>query len=197
MRYLFITHLLAISLAAQHANAGSVIKKPEKCEQAAPAQRNWEEFDGEYVYWDYIVCPPGAESSGLLVKVWLTGRGDGYSLEKWSPERDGADAVVVYHRTKKAFTLYRDLDAIPLKLFKAERRSSVAAETARRPFLAQGSSLIPLENLTPQSAERVTKIFESGDVLVRQAQRKMVLLRETAKIEVIFKALKEPLKEQQ
>lgn len=197
MRYLFLGNLLVMLLGAQHANSGSVIKRPAKCEQAAPAERNWEEFNGEYVYWDYIVCPPGAEPSGLLVKVWLTGRGDGYSLEKWSPGRDGADAVVVYHRTKKAFTLYRDLDAIPLKMFKAERRSSVPAETAKQPFLAQGSSLIPLENLTPQSAERVTKIFESSDVLVRQSQRKMALIRETAKIETIFTSLKEPLKEQQ
>jgi hypothetical protein len=197
VRYLLLTHLFAVSLAAQHANAGSVIKKPPKCEQAAPAERNWEVFDDEYVYWDYVLCPPGAESTGLLVKVWLTGRGDGYSVEKWSPARDGADAVIVYHRTKKAFTLYRDLDAIPLKLFKSERRSAVPAETARRPFLMQGTSLIPLENLTPESAERVTKIFESGDVLVRQSERKVALIRETAKIETIFKALKEPLKERQ
>lgn len=199
MRYLFLTNLLAVSLSlvAQHANSGAIIKRPPKCEPAALAQRNWEEFGGEYVYWDYILCPPGAEPSGLLVKVWLTGRGDGYSVEKWSPARDGADAVVVYHGTKKAFTIYRDLEAIPLKVFKAERRSAVPAQTAGRPFLAQGSSLVPLENLTPESAERVTKIFESGDVLVRQAQRKTALLRESEKIEAIFKALKEPLKEQQ
>lgn len=196
MRYLLLAHLFAVALAAQHANSGAIVKRPPKCEHPAPAERNWEVIGDDYVYWDYLLCPPGVEPSGLLVKVWLTGRGDGYSVEKWSPGRDGADAVVVYHGTKKAFTLYRDLDAIPLKVFKAERRSAVPAKTAGQPFLAQGSSLIPLENLMPQSAERVTKIFESGDVLVRQAQRKTALLRETAKIEIIFAALKEPLKEQ-
>lgn len=196
MRHLLLIHLFAVSVAAQQAGSGIIKNKPAKCEQAAPAVRNWDVISDEYVYWDYMLCPPDEKQSNPLVKVWLTGRGEAYSVEKWSAARDGADAVVVYHGSKKAFIIYRDLGAIPTKVFKAESRSAVPAETAGRPFLAQGSTLIPLENLTPDSAQRVARIFESGDVLVRQAQLKTQLLRETSKIRVIFEALKEPLKEQ-
>jgi hypothetical protein len=194
MRYLLLIHLFASLLTAQQAGAGIVKNKPPKCEQAAPAVRNWDVIEDEYVYWDYLLCPPD-EKSNPLVKVWLTGRGDAYSVEKWAQERDGADAVVVYRGTKKDFILYRDLNAIPLSMFKAERRSAVPAETASRPFMAKGSSLVPLENLTPESAERVVKIFQSGDVLVRQAQARGALLRDTPKIRVIFEAMNVPLKE--
>lgn len=117
-------------------------------------------------------------------------------MDKWAPWRDGADYVAFYRGKKRAFTIYRDLDAVPLELFKAERRSDVPAETGSRPFLFQGTSLIPLENLTEESAERVMKVFGSADVLVRQAVVKTALLHEVPKMESIIKALKHPLKEQ-
>ena len=102
----------------------------------------------------------------------------------------------MYDGTKRAFTLYRDLDAVPLALFKAERRSGVSAETARSPFLFRGTSLIPVENLAGESAARVRKVFASADHPVRQAQLKKALLHDVPQIEAIFDSLKRPLKEQ-
>lgn len=172
-------------------------KKPARCEPATHTIRNWELIGSEYVFWDFVLCPPDTKPPSPLVRVWLTGRGDGYSVERWAPGRDGADLVAVYDGKKRAFTLYRDLDAIPLALLKAERRAAVAAETAKQPFLLRGPVLIPLENLTPESSERVIKVFRNADVLVRKAQLKTPLLHETQKIEAIFKSLELPLKEQQ
>jgi hypothetical protein len=195
---LFALLFLAAPAPAQKQDNRMPGGKPARCEQAAAMARNWDVIEsGEYVYWDYLLCPPDVKPANPLVKVWLTGRGEGYSLERWAAGRDAADLVTAYDGTKRAFTLYRDLDAVPLALFKAERRPGVAAETARSPFLFRGTSLIPVENLAGESAERVRKVFASADHLVRQAQLKKALLHDMAQIEAIFDALKRPLKEQQ
>ena len=81
-------------------------------------------------------------------------------------------------------------------MFKAERRAGVPAETGKQPFMAEGSNLVPLENLTPESAERVRKVFESADIIVRSAQGKMQLIRETQRIGVVVASLDTPLKVQ-
>jgi hypothetical protein len=176
---------------------GSGIKKPDKCEQSALTVRNWELIGRDYVFFDYVLCPKGLQPPAPLVRVWLTTRGDGFAVDKWSEARDGADSVSVYRGKKPAFTLYRDLDAVPLTIFKAERRSSVPAETARQPFMVEPPHLIPFDNLTPESAEKVRKVFASADVLVRLAQRKGVLLNESPKIGLITDALADSLKIQQ
>lgn len=95
-------------------------KIPDKCEMPAPYGRNWELIGHEYVIFDYVLCPPGLQPPAPLVSVWLTTKGDGFAIEKWAEGRDGADSVSVYRGKKMAFTLYRDLDAVPLSLFKAE-----------------------------------------------------------------------------
>ena len=171
-------------------------KIPDKCETPSPSARNWELIGHGYVFFDYVLCPPGLQPPAPLVSVWLSAKGDGFSIEKWAEGRDGADLVSVYRGNKMAFTLYRDLDAVPLSLFKAERRSAVPAEMARQPFLREGSHLIPLTNLAPESVERVKKVFGSTDVLIKQAQRKSVLLNESPKIGIIVDALEKPLKQQ-
>ena len=178
------------------AGGGRGQKKPAKCEMASPVDRNWEQIERDYVFFDYVLCPPGLQPPAPLVRVWLTTRGDGFGIEKWAEGRDGADSVSVYRGKKLAFTLYRDLDAVPLSLFKAERRSAVPAEMARQPFLLESPSLIPLENLTPESAERVKKVFGSADVLINHAQRKSALLNESPRIGIVVNALAQPLKAQ-
>ena len=189
--------LFFTALAAAPAGAGRAQQKiPARCEQAPKGERNWEVLKEEYVYFDYVLCPPGVDPPSPLVMVWLTVRGDAISVEKWAQGRDGADLVTVFHGKKKAYTLYRDLAAVPLKVFKAERRSTVPTETATRPFLQEGSSLIPAENLTPESAARVAKVFENADVLVRQAQNKVAMIRETPRIAVVVESLERPLKAQ-
>jgi hypothetical protein len=67
-------------------------------------------------------------------------------------------------------------------VFKAERRSAVPPDTAGRPFLMDGSSLIPLENLTAHSVVRVRKVFASADALIKKAGMKGELLRDTEDI---------------
>ena len=171
-------------------------KKPDKCEISSPIVRNWELIGRDYVFFDYVLCPPGLQPPTPLVRVWLTTKGDGFAIEKWAEGRDGADSVSVYRGKKMAFTLYRDLDAVPLSLFKAERRSAVPAEMARQPFLLESPNLIPLENLTPESVERVKKVFGSADVLIKQAQHKSALLNESPRIGVVVDALDKPLKAQ-
>jgi hypothetical protein len=197
MRRLLLTLLFFTALTSAPAGAVRAQQKTSaRCEQAPKGERNWEMLKNDYVYFDYVLCPPGLDPPSPLVRVWLTTKGDGISVEKWEQGRDGADLVAVFHGKKKAYTLYRDLAAVPLNVFKAERRSNVPAETAARPFLQEGSSLIPAENLTPESAARVAKAFENADVLVRRAQGKVTLLRETARIEVVVDSLDRPLKAQ-
>jgi hypothetical protein len=196
MRKLSISLLCAAALVMPPARAASGQKKSSQCEQAAQTERNWEVIGDDYVYFDYILCPADVKPANPLVKVWLTTRGNGFAVEKWTPDRDGADDVAVFYGTKKAFTLYRDLNAVPLKIFKAESRAGVPADTAKQPLLADGNSLIPFENLTPDSAEKAKKVFEAADILIRGAQAKIQLLRETARIGVIVNSLDRPLKAQ-
>lgn len=191
-RFLLILLLPAALLVASE--AGLAQKKMDRCEQGANTPRNWEVIGRDYVYFDYILCPPALDPPQPLVGIWITGRGEGISVEKWAQDRNGADVVVVFHGKKKAFTLYRDLNAIPLKVFKAERRSAVPEDISKQPFLAEGSSLVPLGNLTPESAERVRKVFESADTIIKTAQRRVALLHETERIADILNALEKPLK---
>lgn|GEM_PF-7053281 len=178
------------------AGEGRGQKKSYKCESASPVERNWELIGREYVFFDYVLCPPDAQPPAPLVRVWLTTKGDGFAIEKWAEGRDGADSVSVYRGKKLAFIIYRDLDAVPLSLFKAERRSAVSEEIARQPFLVDAPNLIPLENLTPESAETVKKVFENADVLIKQAQQRNALLNESRRIGVVVDALAQPLKAQ-
>lgn len=197
LSFLALTSVLLSPAAFKSAGEAAGQKKKAECVQSPRAERNWDQLGGDYVYWDYVLCPADIDPPAPLVRVWLTASGDGFAVEKWAQARDGADSVSVFHGKQKASTLYRDLDAVPLKIFKAERRSAVPAGTAEQPFLLEGTNLIPLENLTPDSAEKAKKVFESADVLVRQAERKTSLLRETARIAVIVSSLKSPFKVQQ
>jgi hypothetical protein len=178
------------------AGAGLGQKKQSQCEQAAQTNRNWELIGHDYVYFDYVLCPANMNPPNPLIRIWITTHGDGLAVEKWAQDRDGADVVSMFNGKKKAYTLYRDLNAIPLKVFKAESRSGVPAETGKQPFIAQGTDLIPLENLTPDSAERARKVFENADVLIKTAQSKASLLHETSRIAAIFESLNSPLKAQ-
>ncbi len=191
LTFLFATVLVMMSFAAAFAQ-----NKPAQCEQAPRTDRNWEVIGIEYVYFDYILCPANTQPPSPLVKVWITTNGNGFAVEKWAQDRDGADTVSVFYGSKRAFTLYRDLNAIPLRIFKAERRTAVPAEIGKQPFMGEGTTLVPLENLTPDSAERVRKVFEVTDGLIRAAQKKVPLLRETTRIAVIVEALELPLKAQ-
>ena len=179
------------------AGGGRGQKKPAECEMASSVDRNWEQIERDYVFFDYVLCPPGLQPPAPLVRVWLTTRGDGFAIEKWAEGRDGADSVSVYRVKKRALTLYRDLGAVPLTIFKAERRSAVPSGMTAQPFMQEGINLIPLENLKPESAERVRKVFESADILVRAAQRRTTLLNDSPKIGVIVTALAQPLKAQE
>ncbi len=171
-------------------------KKQAQCGQAAQGERNWELIEQDYVYFDYILCPADMNPPQPLARIWITTRGNGIAVEKWAQDRDGADSVSKFYGKKKAYTLYRDLDAVPLKVFKAESRSGVPAETGHRPFMAEGSNLVPFENLTPESAERVKKVFENADIIIKKAQNKVAMIRQTPQIAVIVDSLNLPLKAQ-
>jgi hypothetical protein len=160
------------------------------------AERNWELVGQDYIYFDYVLCPADMTPRNPLVRVWITTHGDGFAVEKWAQERDGADSVSVFHGKKKAYTIYRDLNAIPLTVFKAESRAGVPAETGRQPFLAEGSTLVPFENLTTDSAEKVKKVFENADILIKKAQSKVSLLREAQRMGAVVNSLDSPLKVQ-
>lgn len=200
MRRFLTALLLAASASAAAAEAraqtgeGYLQKKRAGCEQAPRTEPNREQLSQGVVYFDYELCPPGLEPAAPLVMILLTTHGDVISVEKWTEGRDGADFVAFYHGKKIAFTLYRDLAAVPLKVFKAERRSGVPAETAARPFLVNGTSLIPFENLTEESAERVAKVLEGADTLVKRAQSKVSLTREAERLRLIVDLLDRPPK---
>ena len=194
MRKALLTSVFGAALALASVNAGFGQQKPSKCEQADPAERNWEQLERGYVYFDYVICPLGMDPPNPLVRVWITTQGDGIAVEKWAEGRAGADRVSMYHGKKKAYTLYRDLDAIPLAAFNSEARAGVPADLAGQPFLDEGRLLIPLKNLAPESAERVNKAFENADGLVEKAQRKVALLREVRRIENLVNALDKPIK---
>ena len=188
MRKSLLTLLLAATLAAS-AGAGSAQKKQAQCEQGTNQPRNWELLGQDYVYFDYVLCPAGMNPPQPLVRVWITTRGDGIALEKWAQDRDGTDVISMFHGKKKAYTLYRDLNAVPLTVFKADRRSAVPPDMADKPFLVEGPNLIPSENLTPESAAEVKKAFENADEIIKTAQRKVALLLEAPRIGVIVEAL--------
>jgi hypothetical protein len=131
-----------------------------------------------------------------LVSVWITTRGNGIAVEQWAQGRDGADNVAVYHGKKRAYTLYRDLDAIPLKMLTAERRPGIPADMSTQPFVAEGLDLIPFKSLTPESAERARKVFENADALIKKARDKVPLLHEFTRTAAIVDSLNSPLKAQ-
>ena len=188
MHRLLIILLLAPILVAP---AGALLgqKKPTKCEVGPRGMRNWELVGRDYVYFDYVICPADINPRNPLVRVWITTRGNGIALEKWTQDRQGADNVSMFNGEKKAYTIYRDLNAIPLTLLKAERRSSVPADVAGRPFLGEGVSLIPIKNLTPDSAKWVEKAFEEADSVIKKAEAKEVLLYEAPRIGAIVESL--------
>jgi hypothetical protein len=195
MRKFLLTLILAATLlASTEAVFGQ--KKKDQCQEGPNRPRNWEVIGNKYVYFDYILCPSDMNPPQPLVRIWITMDGNGIAVEKWAQNREGAEIISVFNGKKKAYTLYRDLDTIPLKVFKAESRKGVPADMGKHPFLAEGSSLIPFENLTPESAEKVKKVFESADTIIKAAQRKVALLHETPRIETIINALDQPLKAQ-
>ena len=194
MRKFLLTLLLTMTVAASSAGVGFGQKKQAQCEESSKAVRNWELIDRDYFYFDYILCQAGMDPQKPLVWVWITRRGNGYAVEKWAQDRDGADAVSMFHGKKKAYTLYADLNAVPLTLFKAERRAAVPANMSRQPFLLEGSQLIPLEKLTPDSAEAFKYVFKNADVLIRKAQGKVPLLHESPRIEALTDSLDKLLK---
>jgi len=194
---MFLLTLLLVTTVVLAAATGQVQKKPSKCEQGTFMPRNWEMIEKDYIFFDYILCPADMKPSSPLVRVWITTRGYGFAVEKWAPDRDGADAVSVFYENKRAFTLYRDLKAIPLQLFKAERRTGVAEEIARQPFFMEGTTLVPSENLTPESAERAKKVFENADIVIKKAQAKLPLLYDASRLKAIADNLDRPLKAQQ
>lgn len=201
MRKFLITLLFAACAAlaapgeahAQTAQEGYIQKKPAGCESASRTEQNWETLGHSKVYFDYVLCPAGLKPPSPLVMILLTAHvSDQIAVEKWTKERDGADLVARMHGRNVAYTLYRDLAAVPTKVFKAERRAGVPAAIAARPFVVDGARLIPFENLTPDSAERVEKIFRDADVLVRHAQDKAALIRDWERIALMLKALDQP-----
>jgi hypothetical protein len=197
MRKILLTILFVAALTVLlPVGAGLGQKKQSQCEQAAQTNRNWELIGRDYVYFDYVLCPANMNPPSPLIRVWITTRGDGIAVEKWAEDGDRADVVSMFNGKKKAYTLYRDLNAIPLQVFKAEHRSGVAAETSKQLFLARGNNLIPLENLTPDSAERARRVFENADVIIRTAQIKGALLHDASRMAAIFESLNSPLKAQ-
>jgi len=194
MRKFLHTLLLIITVAASPAGVGFGQKKQAQCEESSKATRNWALIDRDYVYFDYILCPAGMEPQKPLVWVWITMRDNGYAVEKWAQDRDGADAVSVFHDKKKVYTLYADLNAVPLTLFKAERRAAVPTNMSRQPFLLEGSQLIPLEKLTPDSAEALKYVFKNADILIKKAQGKVPLLHESPRIGALAESLDKLLK---
>lgn len=169
-------------------------KKKAQCQTVAPGEQNWAVMGQDYVYFDSVLCPADMNPANPLVRVWITTRGDGIAVEKWVQSRNGADLVSVFHGKKKVYTVYRDLNAVPLSVFKAERRSGVATELAKLPFLVEGTTLAPFENLTPDSAERARKAFENADILIKSAEAKAAPIHETVRILTIIDALDKPLK---
>jgi hypothetical protein len=89
--------LLALLIAAAlPLGAASGQKKQSRCETAARIERNWEVIGQDYVFFDYVLCPPGIDPPQPLVRVWITTAGNGFGLEKWAPGADGADVVSVF-----------------------------------------------------------------------------------------------------
>jgi hypothetical protein len=168
--------------------------KPDKCEVGGRLPRNWAQFESIYVYFDYVLCPPDLKPARPLVQVWITGEGNSYEVDKLRVDRDGADVISVYRDKNKAFTLYRDLNAVPLSIFHADRRGQVPPEVAGKPFLQEGKLLIAFENLKSESGERVKKAFKGADAVIKAAERKVPLLHESSNIKEVYFALMTSLK---
>jgi len=192
-----LTLLFASALVVSPVAPGQGQKKQTQCEESAHTDQNWVLMGQDYVYFDYVLCPADMNPANPLVRIWITTHGDGIAVEKWAQDRDGANNISVFHGKKKAYTLYRDLDSIPLKVFKTESRSGVSIDVGSQPFLAEGPTLAPLENLTSESADRTRKVFEQANILVRKAESKVALSREALRIVAIVDALDKPLKLQQ
>jgi hypothetical protein len=189
VRKILFTLLVTITVAASPAGVGFGQKKQAQCEQSSKAVRNWALIDRDYVYFDYVLCPASAEPQNPLVRVWITTRGNGYAVEKWAQDRDGADAISMFHEKKQAYTLYRDLNAVPLTLFKAERRAAVSGDMGRQPFLLEGSYLLPMEKLKPDSVEMVKRAFNNADIIIKKAQGKVALLHEAPRLGALVDSL--------
>lgn len=193
MHKFLLTVLLTTTVVASPSGAGSGQKKQPQCEHSPQTVRNWELIDRDYIYFDFVLCPAGT-GSNPFVRVWITTRGNGYAVERWAQDRDGADAVTMFQKERQAFTLYRDLGAVPLTLFRAERRSAVPAEMGRQPFLLEGTLLLPIEKLTPESVERVKNVFKDADVLIKKSQQKVPLLHESRRVAAVADSLDKILK---
>lgn len=190
----YLIHLLLATGLALFSGPALGQKKDDRCEEGNNYPRNWAQLEREYVYVFYELCPSDLPGKPM-VNVWITTGGKGIALEKWAKDREGAEAVILFVDKKKTYTLYRDLKAIPLQFLKAERRSNVPPETAAQPFMLEGVYLVLLENLTDESAERVKKVFESADTLIKKAEMKVALLYDTPRIKAIVEALEHPLKQ--
>lgn len=207
---LAFTSILFSTATFKSAGAGVGQKNRGECVQARRKERTSGKVGKDYVYMDYVLCSPDMDPPNPLVRVWLTTRLDPMyegkweasrkgadlqiDVEKWVSGRDGADLISVSHGRRSDYTLYRDLSAVPLEVFKAERRSDVPAEVSSQPFLLEGPSLIPLENLTPESAERVRKVFEDADALVKRAEGRKTLNEESKRILAMVESLNSPFK---
>ena len=194
MRRALITLLIVTSVVMLPIEVGRGQIKKAQCQTIAPGEQNWALMGQDYVYFDAVLCPADMDPANPLVRIWITSNGDGIAVEKWSQSRNGADLVSVFHGKKKVYTVYRDLNAVPLSVFKAERRSGVATEVAKLPFFVEGTTLAPFENLTPDSAERASKTFENADILIKTAEAKGAPINETVRILTIIDALDKPLK---
>jgi hypothetical protein len=192
----FITLLCGAALALPLGPQG---QKPPgqqaQCRPNAPIERNWELIGHDYMYFGYTICPPAiANDAHPLVTIWLTFRGDGISVAKWCTDRTGADQVSVSHGDKKAYTLFRDLNAVSIGLLKAESRPSIPAEIAAQPFLTEGKTLVPTVNLTPEAAERIKQIFATADTLIQKGENEQSLLHVSDKLAALADLLNHPFK---
>ena len=194
MRRLLIVSLLCASALAMRGDASGQ-KKQAPCRANPPIERNWELVGRDYMYFGYTLCPPDvANDSRPLVTVWFTLRGDGISVVKWRKDRHGADQVSLSRGDKRAYIIFHDLDAIPVGLLKAESRGGIPAETAKQPFLAEGKTLIPAENLPPEAAQRIKKAFEYADALIQKGESEVSLLHESNKMVALADLLNRPFK---
>lgn len=183
--------MLTMTVAASPVDVGFGQKKQAQCEQSSRSVRNWELIGQFYVYFDSVLCPASADPQNPLVRVWITTRGNQYAIEKWAQDRNGADVISMFHDNKQIYTLYRDLNAVPLTMFKAERRAAVPVHMGNQSFLLEGFNLIPLEKLTPDSVAIVKRVFKNADIIIKTAQDKVPLLSEAPRLAAVAEALTE------
>ena len=157
-------------------------QKKSKCEEGPQGTSNWDMHGQDYVYFDYTICPAKMDPPTPLVRVMITTRGQGIALEKWIENRDGVDSIVVFDKKKTAYTLFRDLNAIPLKMLSADRRSAIPATMGTQPFLARGLDLVPFQSLSSEQSGRIKKVLDDADIIIKKAQGRLVLLYESKRI---------------